>query len=68
MKEIDEDRIRHAKSLTGLRKYLIDRGGHNDLVIFLSGMGGTGKSEVIKAFVYFARNISIVLVGAMMRM
>ena len=26
--------------------------------MFLSGMGGTGKSEVIKAFVDFAKNIS----------
>ena len=26
--------------------------------MFLSGMAGTGKSEVIKAFVYFAKNIS----------
>ena len=36
---------------------MIDQGGHNDLVMFLSGMGGTGKSEVIKAFVHFAKNI-----------
>ena len=26
--------------------------------MFLSGMGGTGKSEVIKAFVHFAKGIS----------
>ena len=45
----DEQRKLYAKSLSGLRKYLIDQGGHNDLVMFLSGMGGTGKSEVIKA-------------------
>ena len=51
----EEERFKHAKSLSGLRKYLIDKGGHNDLVMFLSGMGGTGKSEVIKAFVYFAK-------------
>lgn len=49
----DEERITHAKSLPGLRKYLIEKGGHNQLIIFLSGMGGTGKSEVIKAFVFF---------------
>ena len=29
--------------------------------MFLSGMGGTGKSEVIKAFVDFAKNISHIL-------
>ena len=52
----DEERIKNAKSLSGLRNYLIHKGGHNDLVMFLSGMGGTGKSEVIKAFVYFAKN------------
>ena len=28
--------------------------------MFLSGMGGTGKSEVIKVFVDFAENISII--------
>ena len=33
-----------------------DKGGEDNLVMFLSGMGGTGKSEVIKAFV---KSISI---------
>ena len=55
----NNERDTHARSLSGLRKYLVDKGGHNDLVMFLSGMGGTGKSEVIKAFVYFAKNIII---------
>ena len=36
------------------------KGGEDKLVMFLSGMGGTGKSEVIKAFVYFAKEISII--------
>ena len=54
----DGQRKLYPKSLSGLRKYLIDQGGHNDLVMFLSGMGGIGKSEVIKAFVHFAKNIS----------
>ena len=54
----DEQRKSYARTLSGLRKYLIDQGGHNDLIMFLSGMGGTGKSEVIKAFVHFAKNIS----------
>ena len=54
----ENERIEHAESLSGLRKYMLEKGGHNDLIMFLSGMGGTGKSEVIKAFVYFAKNIS----------
>ena len=37
-----------------------DMGGEEDLVMFLSGMGGTGKSEVIKAFVEFARGIGLI--------
>ena len=36
-----------------------DRGGEDQLIMFLSGMGGTGKSEVIKAFVEFVKGISI---------
>ena len=36
-----------------------DMGGEENLVMFLSGMGGTGKSEVIKAFVDFARGVSL---------
>ena len=38
---------------------MMDRGGDEQLVMFLSGMGGTGKSEVIKAFVEFAKGINI---------
>ena len=38
---------------------MASKGGTKDLVMFLSGMGGTDKSEVIKAFIYFAKNISI---------
>ena len=34
------------------------RGGESQLVMFLSGMGGTGKSEVIKSFTYFAEKVS----------
>ena len=37
-----------------------DIDGENDLVMFLSGMGGTGESEVIKAFVEFVRGISMI--------
>ena len=39
---------------------MIEKGAKNNLVMFLSGMDGTGKSEVIKAFVAFAKGISYV--------
>ena len=45
-------------SLPQLKKSMKKKGGTEDLVMFLSGMGGTGKSEVIKAFVMFVTNIS----------
>lgn len=45
------------KSLSGLRYCIIKKGGYDDLIKFLSGMGGTKKSEIIKAFVYFAKKI-----------
>ena len=45
--------------LSQLIQLMASKGGTKDLVMFLSGMGGTGKSEVIKAFIYFAKNISI---------
>ena len=45
-------------SLSQLKKSMKKKGGTEDLVMFLSGMGGTGKSEVIKAFVMFVTNIS----------
>ena len=35
-----------------------DKGKEDQLIMFLSGKGGTGKSEVIKAFVEFAKGIS----------
>ena len=35
-----------------------DKGGEEELVMFLSSMGGTGKGEVIKLFVHFAKGIS----------
>ena len=35
------------------------KGGMEQLIMFLSGMGGTGKSTVIKAFVGFVRGISL---------
>ena len=36
---------------------MVKKGGVENLVMFLSGMGGTGKSEVIKTFVFFVKNI-----------
>ena len=36
-----------------------DKGGENQLNMFLSGMGGTGKSELIKVFVEFVKGIRI---------
>ena len=38
---------------------MIYKGGNEQLIMFLSAMGGTGKSEVIKAFVEFVKGISI---------
>ena len=46
--------------LSGLKEKMKDMGGEENLVMFLSGMGGTGKSEVIKAFVEFAGGISLI--------
>ena len=51
---------KYTCSLSGLKKSMTKKGAKNNLVMFLSGMGGTGKSEVIKAFVAFAKNISYV--------
>ena len=36
------------------------KGGGEHLRFFISSMGGTGKSEVIKAFVEFAKGIRLV--------
>jgi len=41
-----------------LKQVLKQKGGESHLIMFLSGMGGTGKSEVIKAFIDFVKNIS----------
>ena len=57
----NETQIRkYTICLSGLKEKMKDMGGEEDLVMFLSGMGGTGKSEVIKAFVEFARGISLI--------
>ena len=55
--ENETQRHECIKSLSQLKKIMDKKGGVKDLVMYLSGMGGTGKSEVIKAFVFFANNI-----------
>ena len=56
----DIEKLKYTMSLSGLKKAMKNKGGEEELVMFLSGMGGTGKSEVIKVFVYFAKGISYV--------
>ena len=46
----------HLKQLNDL---ITKKGGRKDLIMFLSRVGGTGKSEVIKAFIHFAKGISL---------
>ena len=58
MKEIVGDKNTDINCLSKLIKTMKQKGGDDKLVMFLSGMGGTGKSEVIKAFVHFAKGIS----------
>ena len=43
--------------LRRFKKSLKDKGGEEHLIMFLSGMGGTGKSEVIKACIEFVEGI-----------
>ena len=57
--ENEENKIKYTNCLSGLKTTMKDKGGEDELVMFLSGMGGTGKSEVIKAFIHFAQGISI---------
>ena len=59
---------KYTNCLKGLKRRMKDKGGEDQLVMFLSGMGGTGKSEVIKAFVEFAKGIRIFLIGTMIQM
>ena len=60
LNENEEQMNKYTKCLSGLKQSMRDKGGEENLVMFLSGMGGTGKSEVIKAFVYFAKHINYV--------
>ena len=57
--ENEDQRNKYTDCLKGFQKSMKDRGGEDHLIMFLSGMGGTGKSEVIKAFVEFVEGISI---------
>ena len=57
-RENESQRNKYTDCLKGFKKSMKDQGGEDNLVMFLSGMGGTGKSEVISAFVYFVKNIS----------
>ena len=53
----DDIRLKYTNCLSGIKTFLKEKGGMEELIMFLSGMGGTGKSEVIK-FVQFAKRIS----------
>ena len=66
--ENETKQSRYTNSLKGFKTSMKDRGGEDQLIMFLSGMGGTGKSEVIKAFVEFVKGISIFFIGIMMIM
>ena len=46
------DKLKH------LNEMLVQKGGTKELVMFLSGMGGSGKSTVIKAFHKFVKHVS----------
>ena len=53
------DLSKYNKGLASIQDFMTRKGGKKDLIMFLSGMGGTVKSEVIKAFIYFAKEISL---------
>ena len=57
-KNNEEEKSKCVDSLSKLKNAMKKKGGEKKLIMFLSGMGGTGKSEVVKAFVYFVKNIS----------
>lgn len=50
---------KYTDCLKGFKQSMKDRGGEDQLIMFLSGIGGTGKSEVIKAFIEFVKGIRI---------
>ena len=50
--------ISKTQKLDKLKQLLIKRGGEVNLFMFLSGMGGSGKSRVINAFKKYTQNVS----------
>ena len=54
----DSTRADKTAKLKELKNLLLQQGGTKDLVMLLSGMGGSGKSTVIKAFHNFAKHVS----------
>ena len=54
----DFTRADKTAKLTQLKDMLVTKGGTKDLVMLLSGMGGSGKSTVIKASYQFAEHVS----------
>ena len=54
----NSERAKYIRNLSELKLCMKKRGGENHLIMFLSGMGGTGKSEVIKAFIHHIKDIS----------
>ena len=57
-KKTPQKKTKYIESLSELKELMKRKGGEDHLMMFLSGMGGTGKSEVIKAFIYHAKEIS----------
>ena len=47
-----------TNKLKHLKHMLVQKGGTKELVMFLSGMGGSGKSTIIKAFHKFVKHVS----------
>jgi len=58
-KENENKQNKYTGCLKGFKKNVKDKSGEDQLIMFLSGMDGTEKSEVIKAFVEFVKGISI---------
>ena len=58
MQKKKDDQNKNADYLRGFKKSIKDKGGEEHISMFLSGMGSTRKSDVIKAFVDFVEGIS----------
>lgn len=54
----ETEKMTFINNLSICKERIRKKGGEDHLVMFLSGMGGTGKSEVIKAFTDFAEKTS----------